>query len=59
MSGKFYEFVHVTELLQTTFGLTVSLLAIAHVLLVRYELWPDMIKVREREAEEYDRWVGA
>lgn len=57
MAGKFYEFVHVSEMLQTVFGLTVVLLAIAQFLMARHELWIDMIKKREIEDEEYVRWV--
>lgn len=57
MSGKFYEFVHVSELLQTVFGLTASLLVVAQALMIRHSLWTDMLMIRENEADDYDKWL--
>lgn len=56
MTTRFYEFLHVSEMLETVFGLSVSLLLITEFFLARNELWNDVAAVREQEGEEEEKW---
>jgi hypothetical protein len=46
MTTKFYEFLHVSEMVETVFGLSVLLLFVAEVFVLRGELWTEIATIK-------------